>query len=156
MYRSRSLLQQNEMAVQINCRITPQILPFFTGTGYRICSERYSMTFWLLFNVYLEKFDQLLTKLCAPVVVVRNVRFDNVTVSCQMVQTTPQEFPAWGLSPEHARSCTNALRSFPSEFAILWPETAEVLAEATNNDFKKCMEPIKQNMSGKHSKGGTI
>ena len=107
----------------------------FRGSGYRICSERYSMTFYLLFNVYFEKFDQLLTKLCAP------VRFDNVTVS---------------LSPEHARSCTNTLRSFPSEFAFLWPETAEVLAEATNNDFKKCMEQIKQNISGKHSKGSTL
>ena len=60
----------------------------FRGSGYRICSERYSMTFWLLFNVYFEKFDKFLTKLCAPVVVVRNVRFDNVTVSCQMVRAS--------------------------------------------------------------------
>ena len=37
------------------------------GSGYRICSERYSMTFWLLFNVYFEKFNQLLTK-SGPVV----------------------------------------------------------------------------------------
>ena len=27
----------------------------FRGSGYRICSERYSMTFWLLFNVSFEK-----------------------------------------------------------------------------------------------------
>ena len=48
----------------------------FTGTGYRICSERYSMTFWLLFNVSFEKFDQLFMKLCTPVVVVSERFYD--------------------------------------------------------------------------------
>ena len=41
-----------------------------TWSAYRFCQKGISMKFWLLVNVYFVKFDQLLTKLCTPVVVV--------------------------------------------------------------------------------------